>query len=223
MENLAFDPEKYYLGKLCCRGHKWQDSGKSLRLNGDMHCVSCRQEYSRSRSEYGKQWYKENRDRIREAHKQYRHENRERELNRHKLYREQNHEKIRQSNQKYYQDNRAAVYERGRKRRARKAKNHLAPYSQVELCQHFERFGNECVYCGIKGKLGIDHVVAISNGGPDCLGNIVSCCRRCNSSKLNRDVLTWYKSQEFYSASRWKKILKVLCKTEANLGQLPLF
>lgn len=63
MENLALGPEKYYLGQLCCKGHDWQNSGESLRLKGDRHCASCRRECSRSRSEYGKQWYEENRDR----------------------------------------------------------------------------------------------------------------------------------------------------------------
>lgn len=174
-------------------------------------------------SEYGKAWYEKNREPLKEVRRKYRENNRDYEIERHRVYREQNREKIREKDKKYYKQNKDKFYRRGYKRRAKKAKNHFAPYTQVELCQRFEKFNNECAYCGKKGKLGVDHFVAIAHGGPDCLNNVVPSCSWCNSSKRDRDALIWYKSQEFYSASRWRNILKVLGKTEASLGQLPLF
>jgi len=44
----------------------------------------------------------------------------------------------------------------------------------------------ECVYCGAKHDLTIDHVIPISKGGENTWDNMVSACRRCNSKKGDR-------------------------------------
>lgn len=236
MDNLTFDSEKYFLGKLCRHGHEWENTGKSLRIpikSGYHRCAVCTDLHNRRHtgdaerhkerySKYGKAWYEKNRDRLKEDRKKYRENNRERITERGRIYREQNREKIRESGRIYYRLNRESSYSRGRRRRALKKRNHAAPYSLVELQQHFEGFGNRCAYCGSSNKLAIDHFIAIANGGPDCLGNIVPSCRRCNSSKCNRDALIWYKRQVFYSTSRWRKILKLLGKDSNKCNQLPL-
>ena len=38
---MRFDTEKFYLGKLCKRGHDHEDTGKSLRYKSDRDCVEC--------------------------------------------------------------------------------------------------------------------------------------------------------------------------------------
>ena len=40
-----------------------------------------------------------------------------------------------------------------------------------------------CAYCGTTEKLGIDHVIPMSSGGPNTPENIVACCVPCNSAK----------------------------------------
>lgn len=234
--NIVFDPEKHFLGKLCRHGHEWEDTGKSLRIpikSGYHRCAVCvdlhnrrhtgsTEYYKKRYSEYGKAWHEKNCDRLKEVRKKYRENNREYIIEHQRIYREQNRDKIRESGRLYYRLNRESFYSRGRKRRALKEKNHAVPYSQTELQRHFEGFGNRCAYCGSRGKLEVDHFIAIANGGPDCLGNIVPSCRRCNSSKYNRDALRWYERQVFYSASRWRKILKLLGVKSFNYGQLPL-
>lgn len=52
----------------------------------------------------------------------------------------------------------------------------------------FERDEFRCVYCGLSSVeegliLTIDHIVPRSGGGTDDAGNLVTCCRECNSSK----------------------------------------
>lgn len=44
-------------------------------------------------------------------------------------------------------------------------------------------YGNQCLACGSAGSLTIDHVIPLSKGGPNELGNLQVLCGRCNSSK----------------------------------------
>ena len=50
----------------------------------------------------------------------------------------------------------------------------------------------ECVYCGSTQFLAIDHVVPTNRGGADTGDNAVWACRKCNSSKGDRDVFAWW-------------------------------
>lgn len=48
----------------------------------------------------------------------------------------------------------------------------------LELCRH------SCAYCGAaRARLGQDHVQSLSQGGVHSAGNILPCCRVCNSRK----------------------------------------
>ncbi len=47
----------------------------------------------------------------------------------------------------------------------------------------FARDGFKCHYCGADGSLTIDHKTPMSRGGLDDAGNLVACCKSCNSSK----------------------------------------
>ncbi len=46
-----------------------------------------------------------------------------------------------------------------------------------------------CVYCGSKDNLEIDHIIPISQGGKGTDDNLVSACRDCNTSKNNHNIL----------------------------------
>ncbi|GAX45655.1 hypothetical protein NIES4075_66760 [Tolypothrix sp. NIES-4075] len=48
--NIVFDPEKHFLGKLCCHGHEWNLTGKSLRYRKTKVCVVCNQEQNQKRN-----------------------------------------------------------------------------------------------------------------------------------------------------------------------------
>ncbi len=49
-----------------------------------------------------------------------------------------------------------------------------------------------CAYCGSDLPLTLDHLIPRSAGGPDSADNSVWACRRCNSSKHNNDMLSWW-------------------------------
>lgn len=54
-----------------------------------------------------------------------------------------------------------------------------------------------CHYCGRRSgadyreRVGIDHVVAMSIGGPNTVMNLVPCCQACNVSKRHADRPVW--------------------------------
>jgi 5-methylcytosine-specific restriction endonuclease McrA len=62
------------------------------------------------------------------------------------------------------------------------------PYKRVNLSRQniFKRDSNQCVYCGTREDLTIDHVVPRSAGGKDNWYNLVTACQRCNSKKGNQ-------------------------------------
>jgi CRISPR/Cas system Type II protein with McrA/HNH and RuvC-like nuclease domain len=50
----------------------------------------------------------------------------------------------------------------------------------------FKRDGHECVYCGSKKDLTLDHVIPKSRGGGNTWTNLVTSCFKCNVRKSNR-------------------------------------
>jgi 5-methylcytosine-specific restriction endonuclease McrA len=50
----------------------------------------------------------------------------------------------------------------------------------------YKRDNHECVYCGSKKQLTLDHVVPKSRGGKNTWSNLVTCCFTCNLKKGNK-------------------------------------
>jgi 5-methylcytosine-specific restriction endonuclease McrA len=72
------------------------------------------------------------------------------------------------------------------------------PPPQVPLEQRlriFARDGGVCRYCGSAEWVGIDHRIPRSRGGGESDGNLVACCRACNSSKRDRTPKEWLKGR----------------------------
>ncbi len=59
------------------------------------------------------------------------------------------------------------------------------PYKGVMLSRQniFKRDGHQCVYCGLRNDLTLDHVIPKSRGGRTSWDNLVTACRRCNAKK----------------------------------------
>lgn len=54
-----------------------------------------------------------------------------------------------------------------------------------------------CAYCCASGTpLQKDCVLPISRGGRYALGNVVPCCRSCNTSKCNAEVTSWMRRKK---------------------------
>lgn len=68
------------------------------------------------------------------------------------------------------------------------------------------RFNYTCAYCGASVTLERDHILALTKGGALSKDNIVPACKSCNSSKGNRDMVAWFRSQRFWTQEKEAKI-----------------
>ncbi len=74
---------------------------------------------------------------------------------------------------------------------------------EVNECKVHARCDFKCFYCESEDDLGIDHIVSINQGGKHEMENLVTACKRCNSSKIDRDLLSWAKEDEQSGLRIW--------------------
>ena len=167
-----------------------------------------RELWNKENSEYYREYYEDNK----EEKKRYYEENKswllanQRKRRKGKEFRERENKRV---YHKYHNDaeyrNKLLVHMQ--KRRTLKAKQKV-DFDANDWIEVRKKFKQSCAYCGARGKLTMDHVIAISKGGGLTKDNIIPCCGSCNSSKNNRDMQEWYKEQEFYDRGRLQSILR---------------
>jgi len=61
-------------------------------------------------------------------------------------------------------------------------------FHKLKINRHriFRRDEYQCVYCGNKRNLTVDHVIPKSRGGQNTWLNLVTCCSYCNRTKDNK-------------------------------------
>ena len=101
--------------------------------------------------------------------------------------------------------------------------NYVEHISTQKIINRFALFNNCCAYCGSSKDIQIEHVIPKSKHGPHCMANIIPACKKCNSSKYNYDMVTWYKQQTFYTKERLNKIKDILSSTPYPVKQIDLF
>jgi len=70
--------------------------------------------------------------------------------------------------------------------------------SRIKRARIYARDGHKCHYCGDQKNLTLDHKIPQSKGGGHEDENLVTCCKRCNSSKGAKtydEFLEWGASQ----------------------------
>lgn len=125
---------------------------------------------------------------------------------------------------RYMTDESYRLYHRSKSKR-RKAQERGSTAFMLSpdlLWRRWMQFGHECAYCGAGGDLQVEHVIPISKGGEHHLGNIVPACQRCNSSKGRANAEQWYRSQSFFSETRWTKLQDILHRSQPGVKQLSI-
>ena len=70
-----------------------------------------------------------------------------------------------------------------------------------------------CYYCGSDKSLAVDHLIPRIKGGQDEADNLIWACRSCNSSKRDKDMLSWLLDKDaFPSILLYRRYLKLVAQ-----------
>lgn len=188
-----------------------------------------REAHKEERKQYDKQRYEDNKDKILEQNKQYRETHKEEIKERKKKYNETHKEQIleykrknyyryrekyreydRQYSRQYRREHPEADLNNKIKRRSKieQQGNGITKEQWLEMMEYFnwcDAYSGEYIG-GSNNKRTVDHIVALNKGGEHTIWNLVPMSRSNNSSKQDKDMIEWYKIQDFYSEERLKKI-----------------
>ena len=155
---------------------------KQNKTNGlHSQCKNCRN------SNY-KKYASNNLEKIKNKRKKYRQDNRLLILAKHKKDYLINKEVYRKKNSEWGKNNRLKTRERTRRRRFRLQE---VPVFFISNKEFKKLYTSNCFYCKSQNEITIDHIIPISRGGTHGIGNLVSCCKSCNSSKNNKTIMEW--------------------------------
>ena len=56
-------------------------------------------------------------------------------------------------------------------------------------------YSSPCCNCGSNENQSVDHIIPLSRGGNHSIGNLMTLCRSCNSSKHARTLIEWRKAK----------------------------
>lgn len=196
------NPDTHVLGILCRRGHDYKHTGMSMRNIKSNTCVVCDRMRARRylKTDKGKASKKRawQTDYTRVYQKKYKNTEKGKEI-------------AKRSRLKYLRTDKGKLSKRKSEFNRRQIMDEVdaVSFTPSQLKQRYGLFNDECAYCGVSSELTIDHVKPVSKGGSHTIGNIVPCCKSCNSSKINFDFVTWYTRKPFFDHIRMKKILRL--------------
>jgi 5-methylcytosine-specific restriction endonuclease McrA len=140
------------------------------RLNAyDKERHAANPEYRRSQA---RQWAKDNKERHNENTKRWSDANRDKQHAAEKAWRQKHPHKQREKNHR----RKARLYEGG------------GTYDHSSWLMLLERCGNQCLRCGSRDNITIDHVVPLARGGANLISNLQPLCKPCNSGKGAKTV-----------------------------------
>jgi 5-methylcytosine-specific restriction endonuclease McrA len=168
---------------------------KSKKDGLSSHCKECRRIWRLQDSENqkirAKNYYEKNKQKVLENNKKWVAENPEKIAVIKKRYRDNNKEKVFIGNKRWEQANPEKVKRKVTRRRALKKKAITYFISSKDL----RRLSMAtCFFCTKKADT-IEHLIPLTRGGTHGIGNLVAACRSCNSSKRNKFLMEWKKSE----------------------------
>ena len=165
-------------------------------------CKASKQWYDshkEQRAEHDKIYYQEHKERKQETSKIWYQNNREKQLKRWQEYRKSDHGKQVIAAKRFNERNRRRLWKQ----------NQGKGITSEQYKEVMSFFDWKCAYSGEKLKKDtrtLDHIIPLKQGGDHEIWNLVPMVRSLNSSKCAKDMLEWYKEQDFYSEDRLAKI-----------------
>lgn len=137
-------------------------------------------------------WRKENAESIKTKQRQNYLKERDLRLAKNREYYQKHKEEIVSQKSVYSKNNPEIKRRASLKRRVIMANNN----SFLILPKEIKKlYNSECIYCGSREKIQADHVIPVTRGGTNSIGNLVPACYICNPSKGNRTIMEWRKSK----------------------------
>ena len=217
--------------KQYCEANKEKiaEKNKRYRENNKDKIAEYRKKYHKANrdkeNERCRRYYEANRDKECERRRRYHEANREKENERRKRYHEANRDKDLERCKKWYEDNKEKVLEQVKEysqtpqgqvvafnkaqRRRIKEEQQGDGITKDQWLEMMSFFNWECAYSGERltdKTRSIDHIVPLNSGGDNMIWNCVPMKLNYNSSKHAKDMLEWYREQDFYSEARLAKI-----------------
>lgn len=207
-------------GRGFCNTHysRWRRNGDPLKARPDFECDTCAGtfeatgpsqkrckpcksareiEYNREwrrknpgyHSEYNARWRERNPEACRAYALEYRMKNPEFVKATYERWAANNPDYAR----KWVAANRERARETVRRRRARVRNAPTFDVSERDIKRMLARHGGKCAYCSISLADGyhVDHVLPVSLGGSNSIGNLAPACATCNVSKSNYFLSEW--------------------------------
>lgn len=137
------------------------------------------------KSEYTKKRYQENRDSILLENKERRKNDYEKVIEIERASRAKNKEK-----QRPFKNERQI-----RRSRIQNARTFLILPKEIK-----KLYNQPCAACGVEDNQSMDHIIPLSRGGSHSIGNLMTLCRSCNSSKHARTIVEWRQGKSLLSA-----------------------
>lgn len=145
-------------------------------------------------------YYQENREYVKARIREYAEANRDKILAKHKTYwhtqvDKEKYNEIRAksraeryANDPDFRESRKAEGRHSAKIRRYRIRGADGSHTQKEWLELCDRHGNTCLCCGKETELTRDHVLPISLGGTNDIGNIQPLCLTCNLKKNNKHI-----------------------------------
>ena len=201
-----------YVMRKCSKCGRWLVAStdnfhkqKAGKYGLDTRCKECAKKRN-------KQHYQNNKEKIAEQHKQWRLDNKDKMFELHKQWCENNKEKVAEHYKRYFQSpkGRVASFNHCQRRRIKEEQqgSGITKDQWLELMSFFDW---KCAYSGEKltpKNRTIDHIIPITKNGCNEIWNMVPMSRSLNSSKNNKEMLSWYKQQDCFDEARLTKIYK---------------
>lgn len=176
-------------------------------------CLSnkCKQ-WREGNKEKVKQYREDNKEKINEDICKWREEHREEMLEGMKKYSKE-HRKENNESQRLYRKNHPETIINNHVKRRLKEKQQGNGITKDQWYEMMRFFDWKCAYSGeyIGGNSEyrtIDHIISLNKNGEHEIWNCVPMYKSYNSSKQDKNMIEWYREQEFYSEERLNKIYK---------------